>query len=569
MRAAQRKRRQTPANPYRLILEQLEDRCLLSAFTDLAGVLDGVTAVQTRLNSALDSVSKIPLLTQSGALGAVTEAQIVTGDVVTKIKGALNDPANTTDVLMASAIATALGISATDIKPITHPNGPNSVEVEVHLHRTLAAAPSANFNLNLGLPGLPVHIGAKAHGSLDAKVGYDFAFGFGYDGTRLIVDPNARLSDFGAALPAHQLAFEAAVVPSADFAVSATVGLLQATLTNGKTDNSKAVATAPSQGLDASFTVDNVSLTGTSAPDFTGSANFDLHAAASFASTTDTANSNAVFQFPGIGTDLIVNWTLPNGSPDVSYNNVSFELGSFISSFVGPIIKDIQIFTQPIQPIIDVLTLPLPALSDLSHVIGQGDITILGVAKVAAALGLFGPGIDEAVQLIATLAKITDDINAIDVGPNDVSVPLGGFSLDSSADSTSLLNDIAGTPGTTVGDLAPNLLLPGGIQGLGHVISGIEDAANSIPGLGDAAKGALKKLGDTLDNGFKLNFPIIDDPAGVIFPMLLGHDGELASFDADFAFDADLGKIPTGFSMFGIGIDATGTISVEAHLHLG
>jgi Ca2+-binding RTX toxin-like protein len=555
-------RRKAPVSTCRLLLEQLEDRCLLSAFTDLAGVVSGVTTVQTSLDTVLNTASKIPLLTQngSGVLGSIKEAQIVTSDVVTKIQTALNDVSNNTDTKMTTALETAFGVSPGDVK-LTDP-GDGSVAIEVHLHQTLAAATlPANFNLNLGLSGLPVNIGASTTGSLNAQVGYDFAFGFGiHIDKSLFVDPNAKLSDFGSTLPAHQLALQAIVAPSANFQATATVGLLEAIISENKANSSK---------LTASFNIDNLSLSGAPTVALSGSVNLNLHAAASFAATTDSGNSGATFKFPGIGTDLIVNWALPNGTPDVSYTNVSFELGSFLSSFVGPIIKDIQIFTEPIQPIIDVLTLPLPALSDLSHVIGQGDITILGVAKVAAALGLFGPGIDEAVQLIATLAKITDDINAIDVGPNDVSVPLGSFSLDSSDDTTSLLNDVAGTPGTTVGDLAPNLLLPGGIQGLGHVISGIEDAANSIPGLGDVAKGALKKLGDTLDNGFKLNFPIIDDPAGVIFPMLLGHDGELASFDADFSFNADLGKIPTGFSMFGIGIDATGTIGVEAHLHLG
>ena len=43
--------------------------------------------------------------------------------------------------------------------------------------------------------------------------------------------------------------------------------------------------------------------------------------------------------------------------PAVSFTNVSFELGSFLSKFVSPILQDIQVFTQPMQPINDVLTM--------------------------------------------------------------------------------------------------------------------------------------------------------------------------------------------------------------------
>ncbi len=147
-------------------------------------------------------------------------------------------------------------------------------------------------------------------------------------------------------------------------------------------------------------------------------------------------------------------------------------------------------------------------------------------------------------------------------------VPLGSFSLNSDAAKTSMLNDVAGLPGTTPGDLAPNLL-----DKIGNGADTIKDiadaAAKTIPGnnpASEAARNALKKLGDFLDPNFKLNFPILDDPASVIFPMLLGHDGELASFDAKFAIDAPM---DVGYSMFGVGISAKGTVSASANIHMG
>src|SRR5262249_1508508 len=145
--------------------------------------------------------------------------------------------------------------------------------------------------------------------------------------------------------------------------------------------------------------------------------------------------------------------------------------------------QDIQIFTQPLEPLLAVLNFPLPGLTDLSHVIGEGDVTLLGIAQQAAAAGAFGPGIDEAVELVATLLKITNDINQIEVSVSgkDVSVPLGSFSLDTTDSKvvSSLLNDDVdfGDLGQLGADLAPKLL--GAIQSTG-AISSIEDAASKI-----------------------------------------------------------------------------------------
>ena len=557
-------------------LERLEDRTLLTVFNDLAnniGGASGLTAAQMVLDNALDTASKLPLLTQNGkgVLGSdLQEIQLITANTVNTIKNALNAGASDTNAQMASALATALGLVSSDIL-VTNPPG-SEVEVEIHFHRDQLAGAALPINLNLGLPGLPVNIGATTQGSITTNLGFDFAFGFGYDGTKLYVDPKSKISDFGSGLPPHQLVLQATIGLSDDFQATGTVGLLQAIVDN-RSHNSK---------LTGTFTMDGLGLTGSPTIGFSGSLALNLHAAASFAATTDSGNSGAKFVFPGIATDLQFNWDLPDGAPQFSYNNVSFELGSFLSTFVGPIIQDIQIFTQPLEPLLAVLNFPLPGLTDLSHLIDEGNVTLLGIAQEAAAVGAFGPGIDEAVQLIATLLKITNDINQIEVDANgtDVTVPLGSFSLDTSDSSVvdSLVNgdvnfDDLGTLGA---NLAPKLL--DAIQSTG-AISSIEDAASRIDaaaqsvGISSDAAGEMadkiQQLGNTANNGFKLNFPIIDDPASVIFPMLLGHDGDFASFDANLDFSASIDNIPTNYSVFGLGINASGTVHVQANIHVG
>ena len=424
--------------------------------------------------------------------------------------------------------------------------------------------------MNLGLPACRSNWGHH-QGSITTKVGFDFAFGFGYRRFKTYVNPTAKF----------RFRFRAADTParltgldrlSDDFQASATVGLLQAIVDNR----------SHASALTGTFTMDGLGLTGSSPTiDFSGSLDVTLHAAASFAATTDNGNSGATFVFPGIATDLHFKWDLPKGTPQFSYDNVSFELGSFLSSFVGPIIQDIQIFTQPLEPLLAVLNFPLPGLTDLSHLIDGGNVTLLGIAQKAAEAGAFGPGIDEAVELVATLLKITNDINQIEVDASgkDVTVPLGSFSLDTATDHCdSLLNDDVNFDdlGTLGADLAPKLL--GAIKSTG-AISSIEDAASKIDaaaqsvGISSDAAGEIadkiQQLGNTANNGFKLNFPIIDDPASVIFPMLLGRDGDFASFDANLDFAASIDKIPTGYSVYGLSIDASGSIRVQANIHVG
>jgi Ca2+-binding RTX toxin-like protein len=544
-------------------LEVLEGRILLAdnIFTTLASNLGHLTAAQSALNSALNTVSKIPLLTQNnaGILGTFKDAQIITDNVVQNIQTALTNPSYDTDAKMASGLALALGVGPDDVK-IT--DDITKVEIEVHFSRTLGSATlPTGFNLNVGLPGLPVNIGASTQGSISAKLGYDLALGFGYDPAKdgFFVDPSSKVSDFGTLLANHELFLHAGITPSDDFAATASVGLLQATIANSNHAST----------LDATVALDNLGVDhdgNASQPSvsLSGNANLNLHVAASFG-----ASSNLTF--PGVGADLIVKWDLHSGSPDdVEFQNVSFELGSFLSQFVGPIIKDIQQFTEPLQPIFDVLTTPLPGLSDLSHLIGGGDVNLLGIAEKAA--GYASPGVDKAIEVVGTLIQIAQDINHLQKVAGKLLVPLGDFALNTPSDTNSLLNDSVdfsklSKPGA-LGDLAP--LLVDGIES-SNFISGIDDAARKL-GLDDVASRELKDLGQALgdtDNGFKFSFPILDNPASVIFPLLLGRDSDLAAFDANITLDAPFGGVPGGLSVFGLGIPFLGDVAFQSHLHLG
>lgn len=64
----------------------------------------------------------------------------------------------------------------------------------------------------------------------------------------------------------------------------------------------------------------------------------------------------------------------------VGFEDVSLDLGTLYTDFVDPLIRNVQDNLQPLRPIVDFLTEPLPVISDLYELIGQGPATALTLA---------------------------------------------------------------------------------------------------------------------------------------------------------------------------------------------
>ena len=69
--------------------------------------------------------------------------------------------------------------------------------------------------------------------------------------------------------------------------------------------------------------------------------------------------------------------------PSVAFKNVTIDFGGFLSSMLSPMVDFIKETTEPIKPVVDVVTAPIPVLSDLAHMVGLGDVSILSLAEVA------------------------------------------------------------------------------------------------------------------------------------------------------------------------------------------
>lgn len=148
-------------------------------------------------------------------------------------------------------------------------------------------------------------------------------------------------------------------------------------------------------------------------------AEINLSLAASFAGDA---------RFPRLLADFHLGWewSLEDGAgdPEIEFGNIRLDLGSFISDVIGPILEEIQKVTQPLQPIIDIVTMELPILSELA---GK-PITFLTLAE---AFGYLDPG---TVKFIQQVLQVVDFINSIPTGSGSIYIPLGSFLMEKGDD---------------------------------------------------------------------------------------------------------------------------------------
>jgi hypothetical protein len=145
--------------------------------------------------------------------------------------------------------------------------------------------------------------------------------------------------------------------------------------------------------------------------------------------------------FPTLTADFIMDWTFEPGSglgsltaPYVGFENIRLNLRSFLTGFVGDILDPIRAALGPVESVIDILTTPVPVLSD----IGFGNYTFLDLARDFghADVADFIEGMKRIINLVNHLEGIGADA-FIDYG----SLKFGGsFDLRESGKDISDLN---------------------------------------------------------------------------------------------------------------------------------
>ncbi len=363
----------------------------------------------------------------------------------------------------------------------------------IKLHESLVAV-STPVAVNLGLSGL----GLSINGNAGLQAGFDATLGFG-----LILQAGSNVGQSGFYVDSTDTAsvgFSAQLPTSA----TASLGFLQFNLTNS-TPTTPPLSGSLSLGLHDVHGTGRLMLN-----DLTSTSSFSLGLNASAAlnlhlDATLGGNTN----LPHISTDFYFDWSVnpTAANPDkLGFSNVTFDMGGFIDNLLNQID---QVF-KPIEPLAEVLSAPLPVLSQLA---GHN----VDLIDLASTLGLISPGTAEFVT------EVLDIING------GLSVPgkidLGSFTLDTSK---------AQDP-SSQGNLNPS------------------STATNTPYSGSPVPG--------------FSIPILSDPASA-FQLLLGKDVPLVTYetpklDLSLAFDEF-------FPIIGpLGADLAGEIGAEAQFGFG
>ncbi|MCC7373311.1 MAG: M10 family metallopeptidase C-terminal domain-containing protein [Verrucomicrobiales bacterium] len=108
------------------------------------------------------------------------------------------------------------------------------------------------------------------------------------------------------------------------------------------------------------------------------------------------------------------------GELEFGFHNLQLDLGSFISQFLGPILDEIAGVIEPVKPLVDLLTTPLPIFSDLDG----SPITLLKLGENA---GLIAPTTREFIEAVDVILELVADTSFS--GTGSILVDLGSFDL--------------------------------------------------------------------------------------------------------------------------------------------
>lgn len=295
----------------------------------------------------------------------------------------------------------------------------------------------------------------------------------------------------------------------------------------------------------------------------------DLGLSLGFSDEIDLGLDTLGSLFPSIGTDLSLQWgfgsqdifgdivdfatALPENAA-VVMDNITLNVGSFLSDVLSPVVDIIQTIVGPFDPLLDILTSPIPVISDLA---GQ-DISLL---DIAAQFGYLNQGL---VDTLTFMSDLYDTVSGLDLDGGDLIVDIGDLIFGPGFDGLSFGGDDGGAVDLTDANTANMLQDPG--ESFAGILGGLNDAGlNNLNFASDITSGVFDAssqtsggaFGGMSDNG--LIFPFLQDPTQVI-GLLFGRDMTLISFDlAPLEFGFEYSQF---FSIWGpIGVTIGGGIS--------
>jgi Ca2+-binding RTX toxin-like protein len=231
--------------------------------------------------------------------------------------------------------------------------------------------------------------------------------------------------------------------------------------------------------------------------------------------------------FPGIQAEFRLHWKWDNAAPStaggdadhaltIGFSNIAIDTGEVFGHLLSPIVNKIKQITGPLDPIIKTLYAPIPVLSDLSHLVGGDDVTLISIAKAFSTIA-GGPDL----KFIDTIVAVVNFINHFPTCTTTCLIPLGSFDI---AGPTALSTSV--TPDNTE-SLISNKKDKSGGSAFDSITGDMDgknqntDSESANPLNGPTSKSAKA--------GF--SFPVFEHPEK-LFNLLLGGDVDLVKFDS-------------------------------------
>ncbi|MDY6941057.1 MAG: hypothetical protein SWY16_25790 [Cyanobacteriota bacterium] len=488
----------------------------------LAQVRAGLDELLGKLDTAIDEVvfaENLPLV--GDRLKDATDPAIdFLTDAKEKIDSALDGVEDSPDKIR-EALYEALGSDGLDWLRDLNNDGNitiDDLEVEdtadnLQFNFKLGTQPDTGVNVplgaNLGLPGLSLGI----EGEAQAKLGFEFDVRFGVRGTEEVIDPPteppidppidpiAPFEFYFDAERENEITLDLKV-STPDLEATGSLGFLQVEVSDEDADDNPdndgedadGDGIAPTQ-FSSTFAVDIQDADGDDADDrvtleeltnievsnlidssLTGDTQINLNFRTSFADSV---------KFPSLETDFNVAWAFANGDssePNIAFNNVQLDLGSFIGSFAQPILETAQKITDifPLNKVLGILNDEIPVLN-------------ARLIDAAETFGFVNEETQKFLDIISDINEIIEVINSIPVDGENAIVDFGDFLISGSNPITKSLRQ-----NSAIAPLKAN----------------------------DTSNQAQNDFIDVIEGTPSLEFPILTEPEKVIPALLLGDSSD-------------------------------------------
>jgi Ca2+-binding RTX toxin-like protein len=390
--------------------------------------------LQSSVGNLIFDAASLPLIGNTFA-GSTSPQPLIFKDIVDGIKNELknvtsNGESKTIETFLLKVLGP--GSNGLDILKDANKDGKitvddigvtttDGVNIEVNFQlggsKTLANLP---LDTDLGLPGLGLNVGT----SNSLQIGFDYG---------LTVDAGyEKDKGFYINTSKDQLSANLDVsVPNLN--ADATLGLLQIALTDDQSTSTDLSASLTVDLKPSSTNTPNIylsefgSIPKLIAATLNGDADINLDLLTNF-------DANAAF--PSIGSELNIDWQFQkkfaSGStssslstgPDLAFNNVTLDLGNFITKFADPILSEVKKYTTDpssdvsIKAAFDALTTPLQIGSD-----GNDTISLL---NLGIELGYIS---STSAALINEFGQLLDFIDSIPTSVSNTPIGLGSYKI--------------------------------------------------------------------------------------------------------------------------------------------